>query len=125
MGLRYRKYARHLPGHPDILFPTERVVVFVDGDYWHARFLVDGGATALRRKLAGMPLNSRAYWRVKFTRRVDKDRSVTVALRKDGWTVLRFWEGDIKSNLYPAARKIAAAVARRRLLALGNVRKKR
>lgn len=24
-----------LPGHPDFVFPRERVVVFIDGDFWH------------------------------------------------------------------------------------------
>lgn len=34
-GLRYRKYPKHLPGHPDLVFSRPRVVVFVDGDFWH------------------------------------------------------------------------------------------
>ncbi len=34
-GLRYRKYSAHLPGKPDLVFSSARVVVFVDGDFWH------------------------------------------------------------------------------------------
>ena len=29
LGLRYRKYAHHLPGKPDILFPSARLAVSV------------------------------------------------------------------------------------------------
>src|SRR5579864_3998457 len=38
MGLRYRVAARPLPGTPwtaDLVFPRNRVAVFVDGCYWH------------------------------------------------------------------------------------------
>ena len=34
-GLRFRKHMRDLPGCPDIVFPRERLAVFVDGDFWH------------------------------------------------------------------------------------------
>ena len=34
-GLRFRKHCGWLPGRPDLVFVRSRVVVFVDGDYWH------------------------------------------------------------------------------------------
>src|SRR6059036_3855702 len=34
-GLRFRKHVRRLPGQPDLVFVRARVIVFVDGDYWH------------------------------------------------------------------------------------------
>lgn len=34
---RYRLYADDLPGNPDIMLRQARVVVFVDGDFWHGR----------------------------------------------------------------------------------------
>ena len=34
-GLRFRCHVRTLPGRPDIVFPRERVALFVDGDFWH------------------------------------------------------------------------------------------
>src|SRR5215212_10158138 len=59
MGLRYRKYRRDLPGCPDFVFPREKIAVFVDGDYWHGRELVERGRTAFIRSLR-MP--NRDYW---------------------------------------------------------------
>ena len=34
-GLRFRKHVKGLPGKPDIVFVSARVVVFLDGDFWH------------------------------------------------------------------------------------------
>lgn len=113
LGLRYRKYRNDLPGRPDIVFPKARVVVFVDGDYWHGRVLIDGGPDALETKVGRLAEPSRTYWRDKFTRRVQRDRDITAALRSKGWLVLRFWESDLRKDVDPAARRIATAVRRR------------
>jgi DNA mismatch endonuclease (patch repair protein) len=111
MGLRYRKYAADLPGRPDIVFPTERVAVFVDGDYWHGRVLREQGMDALRARIK---TPQKEYWLNKFQRRVARDDYVTGALEAEGWTVLRFWEGDIKKDVAPAAEKVARTVRERR-----------
>jgi len=34
-GLRFRKHVKDLPGKPDIVFPKDKVAVFIDGDFWH------------------------------------------------------------------------------------------
>src|SRR5688572_23253745 len=34
-GFRFKRHVRTLPGRPDIVFPKERLAVFVDGDFWH------------------------------------------------------------------------------------------
>jgi len=109
-GLRYRKYRSDLPGSPDIVFVRARVAVFVDGDFWHGRVLVEEGLAALKTRLR---TPTRAYWITKFQRRVDRDMEVTRLLRSEGWLVLRFWESDIKGDVDRACRGIAAAVRRR------------
>jgi DNA mismatch endonuclease (patch repair protein) len=113
-GMRYRKYRADILGRPDIVFPVERVAVFVDGDYWHCRLLVERGRGAVRRTLLRLPSASRAYWVKKFTGRVERDRYVTEALRRDGWAVLRFWESDVRRDLEKTAQRIITAVQRRR-----------
>jgi DNA mismatch endonuclease (patch repair protein) len=114
LGLRYRKYVKDLPGNPDIVFSKSRVVVFVDGDYWHARELVDGSGSALRRRLRRLPEASRKYWLTKFRRRVQRDRDVTQLLREDGWTVVRMWESDVRRNFSRAVRLIVSEIERAR-----------
>jgi DNA mismatch endonuclease, patch repair protein len=109
--LRYRKYRSDLPGKPDMVFPRDRVVVFVDGDYWHCRTLVEQGSQALE---ATLRTPTRDYWRDKFHRRVTRDREVTAALRAAGWEVLRFWESDVKQDVEGVAERIAQVVRARR-----------
>jgi DNA mismatch endonuclease (patch repair protein) len=104
-------YVQGLHGKPDIVFPGSRVVVFVDGDYWHCRVLVEEGIDALRARLR---TPSRDYWLTKFQRRVVRDREVTERLCEEGWLVVRLWESDVKRDLDKTARKIAAVVRRRR-----------
>lgn len=66
---------------PDFVFRRERVAVFVDGCYWH------GCPRHYRR-----PKSNRKFWDAKIERNQTRDRLVTRALRKAGWTVLRIWE---------------------------------
>lgn len=114
LGLRYRKYRSNVLGRPDIVFQASRVAVFLDGDYWHARELVEGRGAILEKRLRRLPVRAREYWRAKFRGRVQRDAEVTQQLRDAGWLVLRFWESDVRANPRPAVRKIAASVKRRR-----------
>ena len=34
-GLRYRKNAKSVYGHPDIVFISKKIAVFCDGEFWH------------------------------------------------------------------------------------------
>jgi DNA mismatch endonuclease, patch repair protein len=109
-GLRYRKYRKDLPGNPDIVFVKARVAVFVDGDYWHARVLVEEGLAALQRTLR---TPTKHYWLEKFKRRVERDRLTSLALEGSGWLVIRMWESDVARDLQHSANRIASAVRAR------------
>lgn len=119
LGFRYRKYDEQLPGKPDMIFPASRVAVFIDGDYWHARVLVDGGPAVLRRAIGERPTAN--YWIDKFTRRALRDREVTLELRRMGWAVIRVWESearkDIEGCVQAIAKRIRAEARRIRLQA--------
>jgi DNA mismatch endonuclease, patch repair protein len=110
-GLRFRKYSRTLPGKPDIVFPTERVAVFVDGDYWHGRILRERGEAALLISIKNPNVD---YWANKFRRNVSRDADATAALERDGWKVLRYWESDVKRGLEGTAERVASVVLQRR-----------
>ncbi|MDD3803609.1 MAG: hypothetical protein PHW02_04365 [bacterium] len=34
-GYRYRLNVNNLPGHPDIVFPSKRKIIFINGCFWH------------------------------------------------------------------------------------------
>jgi DNA mismatch endonuclease, patch repair protein len=112
-GIRFRKYAGGVLGRPDFIVPTERVAVFVDGDFWHGRLLLEGGVRALRER---MRASNQAYWIEKFSRRVARDREVTRGLTEEGWIVLRFWESDLRRDMESAVEEIVNAVRKRRCL---------
>lgn len=113
LGLRYRKYAV-LPGRPDLTFPGAKLVVFVDGDYWHARDWTNSSGNALRTRISRLSEPSRNYWTVKFETRIARDASVTRKLRRQGWAVIRLWESDVRHDVEGAARTVVARVRQRR-----------
>jgi DNA mismatch endonuclease, patch repair protein len=104
------QFKTHLPilnCRPDIVFATGRLVVFVDGDFWHGRLLLEFGAVALENSFGE---RSRSFWVAKIRRNVARDLRQVRRLRRHGWGVVRLWEKDVLQC--PQA---AAALVRRRL----------
>ena len=100
-GLRFRKHVRHLPGKPDIVFPRQRVVVFIDGDFWHGwRF------PQWQHKLS-------PFWQKKIRDTRERDQRNFRQLRRSGWIVLRFWEHQVKNSLQDVLHHIQTALAER------------
>lgn len=101
-GLRYRVVTQNLPGKPDILFPRAKVVVFVDGEFWHGR------------KLSPERLNQMSeYWRHKIRRNVERDSNNNERLKEMGYEVLRFFEQDVLKNSETLADQIENTVKSR------------
>lgn len=99
-GLRYRLHRRELPGRPDIVFPREKVAVFVDGDFWHGWNYEDWTD------------NLKPYWRDKIARNIRRDGLVTEQLRGRGWKVLRIWEHEIEADVASCADQVERALGR-------------
>jgi DNA mismatch endonuclease (patch repair protein) len=76
----WRRHAK-LPGRPDFVFRKERVVVFVDGCFWH------GCPKCFRQ-----PNTNKAFWRQKISANRTRDKKVGLLLRTQGWRILRIWE---------------------------------
>jgi DNA (cytosine-5)-methyltransferase 1 len=107
-GFRFKAYASHLPGKPDLIFPLTKVAIFVDGDLWH------GNQWKLRgfRSLAAQfkRVNRKNYWIPKILRNVRRDFRNTAELVESGWRVVRFWESDVLHNLERCVRVIDTAI---------------
>jgi DNA mismatch endonuclease (patch repair protein) len=83
-GLRFRKHVRPVPGlacTADVLFPTERLALFVDGCYWHS--CPEHGC---------YPQTNGEWWRAKLDATRKRDLQNTQALTEAGWHVVRLWE---------------------------------
>jgi DNA mismatch endonuclease (patch repair protein) len=104
-GLRFTTQSRDLPGVPDIVFVGSRVCVFCDGDFWHGRRWATARQALLSR-------HNSDYWVAKIQSNRRRDRVVNRELRRLGWTVLRFWESDVLSNVERAAGRVRAATTR-------------
>lgn len=100
-GLRYRKNVQSIMGKPDIVFRKKKVVIFVDGDFWHGR---DWQTKKQEIK------SNQSFWIPKIERNMQRDIEVNDALKSEGWTVLRFWGTEIKKNLSACADIIENAV---------------
>lgn len=103
LGLRYRLHAKNLPGKPDILFLRQRLVVFVDGDFWHGRHWDER-----RRRLSDG--HNAAYWIAKIGYNIERDRHNNELLQAQGWHVIRLWEKDILRAPDDAAAVVKAAL---------------
>ena len=96
-GLRFKLNVTDLPGKPDIIFPSKKVAVFIDGDFWHGSQWRKRGLSSLESQF--QRTQTKEYWLQKIRRNMRRDCAVTSNLLSNGWTILRFWESDIKRNL--------------------------
>jgi DNA mismatch endonuclease (patch repair protein) len=81
----WKKHPKNIPGKPDLVFPDQKIVIFIDGCFWH-------GCPYCCRKL---PETNPEYWKRKIDRNVELAESYNEQLRRDGWIVIRIWEHEI------------------------------
>lgn len=98
-GLRYRvdfaPLATMRQRRADIVFTKARLVVFVDGCFWHG---CPDHAT--------FPVRNADYWLPKLERNRARDLETDAALADAGWRVIRIWEHEDPTD---AADRIEAA----------------
>lgn len=103
LGLRYRVSAPPLPGcrrTADLVFPSAKVAVFLDGCFWH-----------------GCPehhtvaVTNASFWAEKVATNRRRDRDTDQRLAEAGWLGVRIWEHDEPTA---AAQRIRNIVNERR-----------
>ena len=87
-NIRFRIHRKDLPGKPDLVINKYRLVVFVDGDFWH-------GYNWSHQK----PKSNLGFWIPKIERNMQRDQFANQSLQQMGYTVMRFWEHEVKENL--------------------------
>jgi DNA mismatch endonuclease (patch repair protein) len=97
---KYRKNCKSIVGKPDFVIKNHKIAVFCDSEFWHGK--------NLKKTIARIGTN-RDYWIQKIQNNKKRDRKVNKALKKDGWTVIRFWGKEIKERPDLCLKEISAA----------------
>lgn len=86
-GIRGYRIHYDLPGKPDITFTKYKIAIFIDGCYWHK-------CPECFRE----PKTNTEFWMKKINGNVERDQKITKELEDSGWTVLRFWEHEVRKD---------------------------
>jgi len=81
-GLRYRLDVRILGTRPDLVFSSKRIAIFVHGCFWHGH----------NCHLFRLPKSRSEFWKEKISSNRQRDRRVTQAFLREGWSVATVWE---------------------------------
>ncbi len=104
-GIRYRLYSNKVVGHPDLLIPSLKIAIFCDSEFWHG-YRFEENEEQLRRL--------DAFWLKKIRRNMQRDVEVNEALKKQGYTVLRFWGKRIEKDIDGVVEEILRTIAERK-----------
>ncbi len=100
-GMKFESNVREIRGSPDFVFRSARVLVFLDGDFWH-------GWQFPRWKHKLQP-----FWREKIERNRNRDTNNFRRLRAQGWIVIRIWEHQFKQHPLKCIERIGVSVGKR------------
>ncbi|MBI9103763.1 MAG: DNA mismatch endonuclease Vsr [Spirochaetales bacterium] len=81
-----------LQGKPDIVLAKYRLVIFINGCFWHHH---------INCKRANIPKTNQEYWQKKLSRNVERDKENIRQLKSDGWKVIVIWECQIDKKTLP------------------------
>ena len=114
VGLRgYRKHWERIPGKPDIVYPSRRIAIFVNGCFWHR-------CPACNLSL---PKSNVEFWKTKFENNKQRDARNKNDLEKLGWKVFVVWECELKEDSIGCALRIKEHIDGSHKT-IGNQRKK-
>lgn len=84
-GLNYKKHYKIL-GKPDVCFPKNKVLIFINGEFWHGKnFNKEGKSYS-------------DFWYRKIGNNIKRDKRIQKQLRSRGWHILNLWGRDIMKN---------------------------
>lgn len=90
-GFRYRKNDKRLPGKPDIVLPKYKIVVFINGCFWHKH---EGC------KYFVWPKSNVKFWHDKIEGNVLRDSLTHGKLMDMGWNVIVLWECELLDDVF-------------------------
>lgn len=104
-GVRYRKNVTSVLGKPDICIKKYKIAIFCDGDFWHGK----------NYNKEDFHINQE-FWDNKIRNNMERDLEYTIRLRDMGWRVLRFWESDIRHNVWKCVDLVVDAINKKKAI---------
>lgn len=95
--IKFKKNCVAITGKPDIALIDKKIVVFVDGEFWHGYRWKEK-----KKKIK----DNRDYWIPKIERTIVRDRKNNRQLKRAGWQVIRFWQQQLIKDLSKCIQKI-------------------
>jgi len=86
-GFRYRVHDKLLPGHPDIVMPRYKTIIFIHGCFWHGHS---------NCRYFTVPKTRTDWWLHKINTNKANDAKAVRALKKQGWKIITVWECKLK-----------------------------
>ena len=81
----WSKHPKKVPFKPDFYFPRAKIVLFIDGCFWHA-------CPRCRRRT---PHTRYDFWKAKIEGNRLRDKRTCRFLKKKGYRVMRVWEHEV------------------------------
>jgi DNA mismatch endonuclease (patch repair protein) len=88
-GFRFRLHDNKLPGNPEIILRKYKIVIFVNGCFWHGH----KGC-----QYFGLPKTRTEWWLEKIKGTMVRDKNAEISLNILGWRVIVIWECQLKKN---------------------------
>ena len=99
-GIRgWKLHCKDFLGVPDFAFPNLRVLIFIDGCFWHGC-----------PRCGHIPKTNHAYWKEKIRRNSQRDQRYSRELRLQGFKVIRIWECSLKKAPQRSLNRILMAL---------------
>lgn len=112
MGVRFRVDHKNIYGRPDILTANYKLLVFVDGDFWHA---TEDKVRQLSSLEDLFPTNAK-FWCAKNLANIERDRRVNQRLLRVGRMVMRICALSILRNPNKEIEFVCKALVRLRAI---------
>jgi DNA mismatch endonuclease (patch repair protein) len=88
-GYRYRLHDKKLPGKPDIVFPKYKIVVFINGCFWHGHE---------KCKYFSIPKTNSDWWISKIEKNKQRDIFNNKELVKQNWSIITIFGCELKKH---------------------------
>jgi DNA mismatch endonuclease (patch repair protein) len=99
----WRLHRAGIPFSPDVVFEGKRIIIFVDGCFWHGC-----------PRCGHIPRTNAKYWSAKIARNIRRDTRARHALNRAGYSVVRIRECELRNSPGRCVDRVRAKLGGRR-----------